>query len=173
MLIIQISILVILATVFVQDLLSRSVYWILFPLLGILYFSLRLSNQSVMSIFQSGAINIGFLAIQLLCVSAYFIIKSRRLINITNQLLGWGDILFLISTAVYLSVFNFLFFYIASLICILFFWLNWQLLVNIKNKYIPLAGLQAIILFIALIADWWFVHIDLTSDYWLLKFVAK
>lgn len=169
MLYIQIIILALLLVVFIQDITYRSVYWIIFPLLVILFVSLRLAHQTVAEISQSSLANSGFLLIQLFFVSLYFSLKKRSWVNITHELLGWGDILFLFTAACYLSILNFLFFYIISLIGVLLFWLIWQLVVNDKNRNIPLAGMQALVLILFLITDWWFIHYNLIVDSRLLN----
>jgi hypothetical protein len=103
----------------------------------------------------------------------YFSAKNWRWINITSHLLGIGDVLFLLTISLYLSVLNFLFFYLASLISILFIWLLWQKLSSKKNNFIPLAGLQSLIFILFLAGDWWCRFLDLTSDAWLLNFISK
>lgn len=174
MLLLQIFTIAVLLTVFVQDISSRSVYWILFPLLATLFINLRLlAHQPEAEIWHPALINCGFLLVQLLLVSAYFSLKKGYWVNITTQLLGWGDILLLICTALYLSVINFLFFYVFSLVVSLSFWLIWQLLVNKKSKEIPLAGLQAFIFTVFLASDWWYLHHNLTDDNWLLHLMIK
>ena len=92
---------------------------------------------------------------------------------ITTNLLGWGDILFLLSISFYLSVLNFLFFYIVSLVGALLIWVTWQAVSKEKNKQIPLAGLQALIFTVFLAGDWWFNSFTLTDDAWLLHLIIK
>ena len=74
----------------------------------------------------------------------YISIKNRRLITLTDGLIGWGDILFMLSLTLYFSFLNFLLFYITSLIVVIAAWLIWQAFNNKPNKHIPLAGLQAV-----------------------------
>ena len=174
MLPVEVLILAVLLLIFVQDMMSRSVYWALFPLLAILFILLRLlSHQYFADIGQSTLINLSFLAIQLLLVSAYFSLKKGWWVNITAGLLGWGDVLFLLCSAVYLSVLNFFLFYLLSLLTALLFWLTVQLIVNKKSRQIPLAGLQALFLAVCLAGDWWLMSVNLTDDTWLLHFILK
>jgi hypothetical protein len=173
-LLIKIIILVVLAVVAVQDILSRSVYWIVFPLLATLFVVLRLlSHQSLSAIWQPTIINSGFLMLQLLLVSAWFSLKQGVWINITTKLLSWGDILFLLCTAFYLSVTSFLFFYMTSLISVLIIWFVWQLISSKKDKQIPLAGFQALLLMLFLAGDWWVLQLHITNDDWLLNLILK
>ena len=153
---------------------NRSVYWIMFPALIIGLVALRyLQNPNFNSVWQPILTNIGFIVVQLIFVSVYFSIKNKRLTNITLQYLGLGDILFLLSISFYLSVLNFLLFYIISLVTILIGWLIWQTASSKKDKEIPLAGLQAIIFMLFLAVDWWVKLFDLTDDTWLLNLIGK
>jgi len=163
-----------LALIFVQDVRSRSVYWFLFPILLVLFSAAGLLQyRSLTAIGQTAFINCTFLALQFLLVSLYFSLKNRRWINITADLLGWGDILLLLCVAFYLSVLSFLFFYIGSLIGALLIWLIWQAIAAQKDKHIPLAGLQAILLGAFLTVDWFRLHLNLTDDAWLLNLFHK
>jgi len=170
----KIAILVTLSLVLIQDLRTRSVYWIIFPILVISLIALQyFQNPNFHAIWQPILINIGFIVIQLILVSVYFSVKNKRLINITLQYLGLGDILFLFSISFYLSILNFMLFYIVSLITIVIGWLIWQTASSKKDKEIPLAGLQAIIFMLFLTGDWWIRLFDLTDDTWLLNLISK
>jgi hypothetical protein len=173
-LLLKILTIAILLSIFLQDLRDRSVHWFLFPLLVVTITCIRLLNHFVLSEFeQSVIINIGFVVLQLLILTIYFSIKNKKWINITGQLLGLGDILFLLSISFYLSVLNFLFFYIVSLVGVLLLWVGWQAVSAKKNKFIPLAGFQSLILILLLASDWWYRSLDLTNDNWLLHLITK
>jgi hypothetical protein len=170
----EIIIIAVLLLVFFQDIRSKSVYWVLFPVLTALFILLHIvQHYSFEATWQSVVINSSFLIIQFLLVSLYFSIKNKHWVNITDGFLGWGDILLLQSIAFYLSVLNFLFFYISSLLASLMIWLLWQVLSKEKNKHIPLAGFQALIFTVFLAGDWWFKLFDLTNDSWLLYLITK
>jgi hypothetical protein len=173
-LVIKLLILLNLVLIFIQDLKSRSVYWFLFPVLIILFILLNILQQHLFTEnWQAVSINVSFLLLQFLLVSLYFSIKNRGWVSLTTNLLGWGDILFLLSIAFYLSVLNFLFFYVVSLPAVLMIWLLWLLISKEKNKQIPLAGLQALIFTVFLASDWWLKFIYLTNDTWLLDLITK
>jgi hypothetical protein len=170
----RLLILAVLLLVFVQDIRNRSVYWVLFPVLAVLLVLLHsLPHHLLADIWQPVSINIVFLLFQFLIISVYFSIKNRRWINITDGLLGWGDILLLLSIAFYLSALNFLLFYIVSLTISLLIWLFWQVISEEKNKQIPLAGFQALIFTVFLAGDWWFKYFDLTDDARWLHLIMK
>jgi hypothetical protein len=174
MLLTRILILLVLLVIFAQDIKSRSVYWIVFPLLLVLFIvSDLVSHKSTTDLLPSVLLNLGFLVLQLLLITCWFSLKEKRWINVSANLLGWGDILFLVSISFYLSFVNFLFFHIASLFAALTGWLTWQLFANEKSKHVPLAGMQALALAVFLSGDWWLLHVDVTKDTWLIHFLIK
>lgn len=160
--------------IFFQDVKSRSVYWILFPvLIGLLLLLHSFENDGLVLSWQSAVFNVGFFLGQLILVTIYFSVKNRKLINIAGELLGMGDVLFILSITFYLSIFNFLFFYITSLIVVLLVWVTWQAVSAKKSKHIPLAGLQAILFTAFLICDWCLKPIRLTDDTWILNLIGR
>lgn len=160
--------------ILIQDLKSRAVYWIIFPLLLVALLLLRLLQQFyILEILHDALINIGFLMLQLLIITLYFSVKTRKRATVIGEMLGWGDILFLIVIAFYLSALNFLFFYIVSLVGSLLLWLLWRLFSSEKNPHIPLAGFQSLIFILFLAGDWWLKYFNLTSDVWLLNLINK
>lgn len=166
--IIKILILFSLLTILVQDLKSRAVNWLLFPVLcSLLVWLYGLENNGWNGLVWSVPFNCGFLVLQLLLVSLYFSIKNKRWTNITASLLGWGDISFLLCTTVYLSRAGFLAFYILSLAIVLILLIIWQILPGKKITSIPLAGLQAVLFGLLLSADWWLNISRFTDDRWL------
>lgn len=173
MVLLEVSVLLVLLAIVAQDFNSRSVYLLLFPVLLVLLILLKgfahlLSSET----FTTVLINLGFLVLQLALLTVYFSVKRRSFVNITTELLGWGDILLLVCIAFYLSVLNFLFFYLSSLLLALIGWVLYTTLTGKKDQHIPLAGLQGIILFIYLAGDWFFKGVDLTNDAWLLHFIT-
>ena len=170
----EILILLTLFFIFLQDLKSRTVYWFLFLLLSVLLMVLRFQHSfSWPDWRKSILINVVFITVQLIFLTLYFSLKNKKWIDITSELLGLGDILFLLSITFYLSALNFLFFYIVSLMGVLILWLVWQGVSKKKHKYIPLAGFQSLIFMLFLACDWWLQSFDLTSDTWLLNLIAK
>jgi len=83
---------------------------------------------------------------------------------ITDDLIGWGDILFLVVIVVYLPFVNYVIFYICSLIAVLLIWLIWQSVADVKSKFIPLAGLQSILLAVYLFFSWVYLKKDVFSE---------
>lgn len=129
--------------IFYQDYRSRSVVWVLFPLLmatGILY-SLYYTD-SLNTFLINSSINLGFLLIQFLLLKLVF-----RFRKIVDKKIGTGDILFAVCSCTFFSPVNFLVFYILSLAFSLCMHFSFALIKTNYQKTIPLAGLQAVFLF--------------------------
>ncbi|MBS7565382.1 hypothetical protein KHS38_13300 [Mucilaginibacter sp. Bleaf8] len=149
----------------IEDMRSRSVHWFWFPALAIGLAALRgQQGQSIKEIGSSLAITFSFLAVQLLLVTAYFSVKHRQLVNIANGMLGWGDILFLLSVAFYMPILHYMAFYIISLIIVLLASFIYMQISGKKQLAIPLAGGQAILFALLLICSWLLPACDLTND---------
>ncbi|MET3981638.1 hypothetical protein ABIB62_004254 [Mucilaginibacter sp. UYP25] len=154
--------------IMVQDMLWRAVYLWVFPLLLILFIvAWFFQRRDVTLAVVAGLINISFLLFQFLLVSLYFYIKNKQIVKLTGTLIGWGDIFFLLCAAFYLSVLNFIFFYVISLMLALVCWLLWLGLTKSSSKSIPLAGTQALLMAILIVWDRFDRVIDLSSDSWL------
>lgn len=164
----QTTILVGLAFVFYQDMRYRAVYWICFPILAFLLFGLKYSLTGLENGITEAGYGLLFLLIQLLLLWIYFSAKNRKLVNITNDYLGWGDILFLIVITFYLSPGNYILFYVGSLILVLIYalFIRYSGERN-SNKHIPLAGLQAILLALLMGIDYLLNTFTLYSDGWI------
>ncbi|MEZ2337942.1 hypothetical protein AB6735_20000 [Mucilaginibacter sp. RCC_168] len=165
----QILVLLLLGLVWVHDLRYRAVSWIIFPFLfGGIVLLRWVSGETFADVWPQFLSNVGLLLIILLLLNLYILVKSRRLVNITKQYIGSGDILFFLVPACSLSILNFHFFFLTSLVCTALIQAVWST-IN-KNKKIPLAGLLALFLMLFLSSDWWFFHQGITNDNWLLQF---
>jgi hypothetical protein len=170
-LLIKITSIIISIIIFTEDMRSRSVHWFWFPMLAIVLIALRCDEaQAASEIMATTAFNIAFLIIQMLLVTLYFSIKQQKLINITEGLLGWGDILFVLSIAFYFSFLNFIVFYVISLVVVLISWLTYIRLVK-NEQHIPLAGLQSVLFTLLLIVGCFNRTINLTNDDLLIKLI--
>ncbi len=166
LLIIQFFILGILIWIFIQDLLYQLVNWILFPALVLGLLCYRLLFTGISDIGTVAFENLVFLLLQLGLLTFYLSIRRKRLVFLTSSnLLNWGDIIFLVSVACYFSLYNYILFYALSLPLILFLWVLIKPL--FKSKFIPLAGLQSVLLAICLALDWWVIRLGLTEDFWV------
>jgi len=168
MFLLQVVMMICLAFICYQDLEYRAVYWWCFPVLAVLMFTLKYKLSGLETTLNHAGYGITFFAFQLSILWAYFSIKNKEFVNLTNDYLGWGDILFLIAIAFYLSPGNYIVFYVASLIVVLLYTLIVMWLSNKdRNPHIPLAGLQAAILAILMLIDYTVPKFMLYDDSWL------
>lgn len=105
--------------------------------------------------------NLLFISSQFLLLTLYFSVKAKKFKNVFKELIGIGDLIFLISIAVYFNVYSFVVFYMLSLI----FTLTLKLMMNIYSKsqtrLIPLAGFQAaFLILVTLLIDFNFYSIQ-------------
>lgn len=150
---------------------SRSVWVWLFPALALSFLLLDYRQYGTMvAAWQNMGMNLCFLLLQLLLVTAWFSAKNRQWVWITDQLIGWGDILFLVSITAYFSLINYVLFYLLSLLIILTGYLVSELFFKKADKRIPLAGLQAAALGMVMIAHEQWNWLEPGNDNWLLKF---
>ncbi len=166
-------IILILSAIATQDFRSRSVNVFFFPLLALLLVFEKITDAGVPGIeWRTIVVNLIFLFFQLLVLTVYFSARKKTLVSLTSDLLGWGDVLLLLCCALYFSVLNFVFFYIASLFFSILVWVIFRMFKKQQAGHVPLAGLQGIA-FILFLSDSWFLHkMALTSDDWILNLVT-
>ncbi len=164
----------ILLLLFIQDAKSREVHWLLFPLLAIAFMWMRFVSGGLPIAYFEGVLeNNIFLALQGILLLCYFSLKNRRWTNITVELLGLGDILFLVSVTFCFSVVSYIVFYVLSLFLVMLIWLVWQALQKEKHGKIPLAGLQALLLACFLAIAWWVFPFNILNDDWIVRIVYQ
>lgn len=105
------------------------------------------SGLAFLTITKNVVLNLSIIAVNYLVLTIYFSFKNKRLINIQNQYLGIGDTIFIVSLSFLFSPLNFVCFLVFSLFFTLLFTLFVRLASPEKFKTIPLAGLQALLLF--------------------------
>ena len=154
-----------------QDFKLRAVYWWIFPLLLISLCSYKSMETGGRQMLDDLLHNISFLGSQLLFLIGYFSLKERKWVNIFEHYLGLGDLFFLISITVYLSFLNYVLFYLLSLFAIVFFTVVTHAFIKNRNPKIPLAGYQAALFGILILADQLSTDINILSDLGLVKFL--
>lgn len=149
----QLLIMICLGMICYQDMRYRAVYWICFPVLAVLLFTLKSHTLQPAAALQDSLFGVCFFGLQLLLLWIYLSAKSRKPVHLTRDYLGLGDILFLLAAAFYFSPAGYVIFYIASLIMVLLYvvFRNWRREEN--DLEIPLAGLQALMLAGVLLAS--------------------
>jgi hypothetical protein len=163
------AVVIILGVVSWEDFVGRAVHAILFPLVLILSIGYSYQSLSIDEILFNVFISGCFLFVQAFALITYFMIKHKRWVNITNDYLGWGDVLFLLAILPFFSPVAYLIFYLASLILTIIIVLLYRSICKNELKYIPLAGIQSVILIVVLTYHQ-FVYPILYSD--LLSILA-
>jgi hypothetical protein len=146
-----------LTVIFLEDMSSRLVHWFWFPALAFFLVIYRYkSGEPIDTIGAAIGFNLLYILLQLTVLTFYFWLKNRRLVNITREMIGWGDILFFICLACYFTPLSFILFNIASLLLVI---IISALVATFKARSvgtIPLAGWQAV--FFGLIISVFWVH---------------
>lgn len=174
LIVVRLFVLSLLGLVAAEDFRSRAVHWVLFPLLLFAFGALLVINHRDFYLASEPIVtNFYFLILVLGIVTAYFSWKAGRFVRLTETMIGWGDLFFFLTIACYLSVFNFLLFFIVSLLIVCIFWLPCNLFLKSKADDIPLAGCQAFLLLLFLAGDWFVLHFNATDDYWLLRYFIR
>lgn len=168
MLILQLMALLCLGFIFYQDMRYRAVYWLCFPFLCFLFLAIKQQQGILAELLAQVFYNLLFLSSQLLLLWVYLSIKNRRAVYMTQQYLGWGDILFLITLSLYLSPANYVLFYVGSLMVIISFLLVQRKIQTKTNPEIPLAGMQAMLLLLLISYSMVQPSFKPYADEWLL-----
>lgn len=163
------ALIVLLLVIALEDFKHRAVSWFLFPLLlaaSVAYTFPRLSGEAFLA---NVLTNASFTALQLLAVTAYFSLRKKALVNLTAGYLGAGDILFLGNLCFVFSPLNYCLFYFLTLSGIVLLVLLRQVVAGAASDKIPLAGIQAFVLVLVLVADWRLERFACENDYWLTQ----
>lgn len=131
--------------VFVQDLISRAVFWPIFPILFIVG---CIENNSEL-IAQNILISIAFILFLLFSLTLYLSVKSKKLIPIWNGFFSLGDILFIIAITPLFTWYNYIFFFTLGTIGVLLIYaLTFYFM---KDKSVPYAGYLSLIVIFFLV----------------------
>jgi hypothetical protein len=98
-------------------------------------------------------INTLLLIFQFLLLTVYFSLRTRSLTNIINKFIGTGDLFFFVFLSTAFSPFNFILFFILSLLLILIVYAI-ALKGNLKQYKIPLLGDMSIIYLVLLAIEY-------------------
>jgi hypothetical protein len=141
--------LLLLGIVVYQDFKLRLISWVLIPLLFVLQSFISYKALPLETSLFYFIINVGFIGLQLICLTLYFSIKNKRFTNIVNSYLGIGDILFFFILCMSFSPVNFILFYLGSILMTLIGFIFYSLIHG--NKEIPLAGAMALCLIVCFV----------------------
>jgi hypothetical protein len=136
----KVLLVVVFLIVFYQDYKDRFVYWFLYPLVGLLVFSIQIGSVTIFSALINVGLNLLFVFFFL--VVSYLYSKTRLQPGSFREVLGEGDVLFFIFISFSFATVSFLVLFVFSL----FFSLLLHLLFKYKNtdKTVPLAGYMAL-----------------------------
>jgi hypothetical protein len=156
-----------LLTLIYQDFKFRKISWVLLPLLFTVLVLMAAQHFNWKDASKNFGINASFLLLQFVLLSVYFSIRKKKLTNIFDSMIGWGDILMLLVLCMAFSPMNFIFFYLSSLIFSVVFFL----IIRLKNNTVPLAGMQSALLLLVWICNLTIPGIDIYNDTWLATFL--
>ena len=122
-----------------QDVRSRSIHWVLFPLILTTSILLNFDQLNFLII----GMNLAFLATLLLGLTLYLSAKNRKWTNITNGYFSWGDILFLVAVVPLFDVQSYIFFFtIGTLLTLV---LHLIAMLFKKQEGVPYAGYMSLL----------------------------
>lgn len=139
-----ISLILLLLFIFFQDVLSRAVYWFLFPLLMVLCLAVNRDTLTLDWLW-----NIVFLIFMMVMLSLYVGVKEKRLVNITNGYFSWGDVLFLLAVTPLFTFQLYVLFFTAGTILTLL--IHVTAMIFRKQETIPYAGYMSLALIPAIL----------------------
>lgn len=137
----QYGILLVHSVIIWQDFRTRSIHWIIIPVLILLF---MLSRYNAGFDWKEAIGNVIFLSIILIGLTLYFSLKERQWINPIDSLIGLGDILYFVTLTLAFSAFDFVFYFITGLLFSLFIFLIYTRFRWNSKIELPLAGTMSI-----------------------------
>lgn len=171
MIILNIIIIILLASISYQDIKHREINWLLFPLLVIAFVIQACLRYPIIVYLRTCGINISLLIVQICLLTFYYLLKGRNFKSIINTSLGLGDLILLISMSFAFTTVNYILFYLTSLIFSLITWTFLKSFTLKNSKLIPLAGLISIYTIIIIIVDILSHHFDRLNDNYLIQLI--
>lgn len=137
----KIILIVIFGIILWQDCKERLVYWFLYPLVGILGFSIQLFYTDIYLALINSFINLCFILTVLLILWVYTKLIMKQ--DLVNKGIGIGDLLFFVFLSFCFSIISFFIFFVCSLLfsLLLYFMLKRK---KPELESIPLAGLMSL-----------------------------
>jgi len=168
--IVQASVASLLCLTFLQDMRERAISLILFPLLFMSFLLTTVLHVPFQEVSVAFLLNLAFLILQAGLLYGYFWLKQGSVMPVIGSMLGWGDVLFWVTTTVLFSPANFiLFFLLSSLFSLSTYLLLRTFMQGKQRAQVPLAGLQALFLLFLLVIQWFFPAFSLHDDYLILN----
>ena len=136
-----------------QDFKAREISWFLIPLLIVGFVVLGLQRIGPEELLTYFGINFMIVALNLLGVTLIVSLKERQLTNILKNYLGLGDVLFFLVLTVVFSPFNFIIFYLGSILITALIYGGIMLFNKKKKALIPLAGAMSLLLIFTIVIE--------------------
>lgn len=139
-----------------QDFKQFAIHWIWLILLLSAFVMDGLIGLPLIVYIKNSLFNLCFLLILFGLLTLFFSILKKKLIFITKEMIGWGDILFFVVLAFGFSPVNFIIAFNILMISVLLFVIIYKLL-RTEIKQIPLAGAMSLVLMLFMIISKIFV----------------
>ncbi len=130
----------------IQDFKFFAISWGWLPMLAILFVIDGYFQLPMEILLQDYLMSFGLFISQLFVLTLWYSIKSKKWVNISTELLGLGDILFLLVLVFSFSFVNYLVFVVSTLVVISIGFMVIRKLGLSKSNQIPLAGAMSFIL---------------------------
>jgi hypothetical protein len=124
----------------IEDFRHRAIHWV-----WLLVLSGGIISYSHFKIGHFVA-NIVLVVLQLMVLTLYFSIKSKKLVYLPAGHLGWGDILFYVPLSLFFSTENLIVFTVGSLLLTLLCFVAYHLNHPVPTITVPLAGCMSLCL---------------------------
>lgn len=163
--------LVLLGIIVFQDFGQRQISWILLPLL-FTGFALKAALLMQMAdLLSSVLFNLGFIAVQLLLLTVWISIKNKKWTSIIDVHLGLGDVLFFVAISTAFSPFQYVFFYVISIVITLTGFVLYKWVSKNTNPEIPLAGAMSAVLMVLMIVSALLPQLNFHNDPLFISFI--
>jgi hypothetical protein len=150
---INICLLLLLATVVLQDFRNRLISWPLIPLLLVCFIAQGITRAPAAELLRNALFNLAFIALQLLALTLYISVKNKKIVNIADSHMGLGDILFFAVITTAFSPVNFIIFYTAALLLTFISYVIYISINKSGSKEIPLAGAMSLVMIVVVLVD--------------------
>jgi len=165
MILLNILIIILFASIAYQDFHNREVSWFLFPLAFVAVVVNALIEHKPMQLLGYFGINALFVTLQMAILFLVYAIKHRRFVNIVNTYIGAGDLIFFLLLCAGFSPLFFGVYFLSSLILLTILYLLKQSVEKESGrKDIPLAGGLSVSYVIMLLAGFFYTGFDLYND---------
>ncbi len=149
----NILVVLLLITLIYQDFKYRYALWFIFPILIISQFFLSYISIDWEELWRNTVVNLMLMTLHFLVLTLYFSLRNRKWINIINKYIGIGDVFFFIFLSLAFSPFNFLAFFVFSLLAILIIY-SLTIKSNLRKYKIPLLGGMSVAYLLTLCIDY-------------------